>query len=318
VGGNISFYGHLVSRTPDFGINWGDGAAGDLGFNTVSALGVLTGSTRRMTILQNGNVVIGTPISTSTEKLDVDGNISIRGTHMVYNSAHGVIDWGSGSSGNLYFRTLSSQGNIGGYTDRMCITNSGTVGIGTTNPYGWLDIKTSPTIGWHGFLLEYDYTGAGYAQEIRVKNAGTKALVISNFAGTPYEAFTVYGDGRTVIGNASQTPVVAGDPYKLYVQTGILTEKVKVALTTSSDWSDYVFASDYKLNTLEHVESFVKEHKHLPGVPSAEEVVKEGLDLGKMDAKLLEKIEELTLYVIELNKQNKELTERLNKLESDK
>jgi hypothetical protein len=90
--------------------------------------------------------------------------------------------------------------------------------------------------------------------------------------------------------------------YRLFVDQGILTEKVKVAVAGSAQWSDYVFAKDYNLMPLDEVEQFVKKNKHLPNVPSADEMVKEGNDLGKTDAKLLEKIEELTLYVIELNR----------------
>jgi hypothetical protein len=90
--------------------------------------------------------------------------------------------------------------------------------------------------------------------------------------------------------------------YRLYVKEGILTEKVKVAVATTSNWSDYVFANDYRLKSLQEVEAFVKANKHLPGILSAEQMVKEGNDLGATDAKLLEKIEELTLYLIELNK----------------
>lgn len=90
--------------------------------------------------------------------------------------------------------------------------------------------------------------------------------------------------------------------YRLYVKDGILTDKVKVAVVGSANWSDYVFADDYKLKPLQEVEDFVKVNKHLPGVLSAEQMVREGNDLGATDAKLLEKIEELTLYMIALNK----------------
>lgn len=69
-------------------------------------------------------------------------------------------------------------------------------------------------------------------------------------------------------------------------------------------WADYVFKKDYKLATLEEVEKHINDKGHLPNIPSAEEVVKNGLNLGEMDAKLLEKIEELTLYSIDLNKKN--------------
>lgn len=91
--------------------------------------------------------------------------------------------------------------------------------------------------------------------------------------------------------------------YRLYVNGGILTTKVKVANYCSSSWADYVFANDYKLKPLSEVESFIKENKHLPNVPSSSELEKEGLDLGKMQSLQMEKIEELTLYIIEMKKE---------------
>ncbi|WP_461075028.1 hypothetical protein [Spirosoma flavus] len=71
------------------------------------------------------------------------------------------------------------------------------------------------------------------------------------------------------------------------------------------DWSDKVFDDTYQLKRLSEVEQYIKTNKHLPGVPSAKEVVEKGIDVAKMDAKLLEKIEELTLYSIQLEKESK-------------
>ncbi len=85
-------------------------------------------------------------------------------------------------------------------------------------------------------------------------------------------------------------------------------------MRNGSDWADYVFAPDYKLMPLEDVEQFTKENKHLPNVPSADDMVKEGLDVTKTSAKLMEKIEELTLYVIEMNKEIKALKEENKKM----
>ncbi len=108
-------------------------------------------------------------------------------------------------------------------------------------------------------------------------------------------------DGKVQIG--SDIPSFGGN-YKLYVQDGILTERVKVAIKTTADWSDFVFDKNYKLKPLTEVEKFIKANKHLPNVPSAKEMVTNGNDLGKTDALLLQKIEELTLYMIELKKEN--------------
>ncbi len=116
--------------------------------------------------------------------------------------------------------------------------------------------------------------------------------------------------GKVLIGN---TTMPAG--YKLYVEQGILTEKVKVALKTSANWADHVFAPGYKLKPLSEVETFIQQYSHLPGIPSAEALVKEGgIDMNQMFARQMEKIEELTLYMIELNKENEQLKKEVQAL----
>ncbi len=102
-------------------------------------------------------------------------------------------------------------------------------------------------------------------------------------------------DGNMLIGNSM---ITLPPGYKLYVESGIITEKVKVAIHNSSEWSDHVFSDDYSLLPLTELAQYVKSEHHLPGVPSAGNVVNEGLDLAKMDAILLEKIEEIILYLI--------------------
>ncbi len=117
------------------------------------------------------------------------------------------------------------------------------------------------------------------------------------------------GVGANVIIGNGVTSTPAG--YSLYVAEGILTEKVKVAVKTTANWSDNVFDRNYKLPTLSKVESFITKNQHLPGIPSAKEVVANGIDLGEMNAKLLGKIEELTLYMIASQKQVADLKKQV-------
>lgn len=106
------------------------------------------------------------------------------------------------------------------------------------------------------------------------------------------------GGGIVTIGE-----VTPQGSYRLFVRDGIRTESIKVDVAHLNSWSDYVFQSDYKLLKLSDLAQYIQKHKHLPGIPSAEEVVKNGLDLAEMDAKLLAKIEELTLYLLEQKKE---------------
>lgn len=119
----------------------------------------------------------------------------------------------------------------------------------------------------------------------------------------PEERLRITSLGNVGIG----TPDTQG--YKLAVNGNMIAESVKVKLHGS--WPDYVFKNNYLLQTLPEMEQFIQINNHLPGIPSAEQVKKEGLDLGEINAKLLQKIEELTLHLIEQSKRSDKL-ERLN------
>ena len=121
----------------------------------------------------------------------------------------------------------------------------------------------------------------------------------------------IYCDGDKVGVGISTVPV----EYLLAVNGKIITEEVKVAL--QSNWPDFVFQEDYKLNDLSNLENYIKTNKHLPNIPNAGFVAKEGYHLGEMDAKLLEKVEELTLYLIEHNKRIDRLERRNAELEKE-
>ncbi|MBO9657710.1 MAG: hypothetical protein J7527_02705 [Chitinophagaceae bacterium] len=99
------------------------------------------------------------------------------------------------------------------------------------------------------------------------------------------------------------TDKTADGDFRLFVEKGIRTRKVKV---DNNSWPDYVFLPNYSLLSLKEVERFIDANGHLPGVPSAAEVEKNGVDLGDNQATLLKKIEELTLYIL---KQQKEIDE---------
>lgn len=114
-------------------------------------------------------------------------------------------------------------------------------------------------------------------------------------------------DGKVGIGTA-----IPGD-YKLAVEGIVGARRVKV---TQNTWADYVFQPGYKLPSLNEVENYIKAHQHLPEIPCATEVEKEGLDLGDINKKLLQKIEELTLYQIQQQKEHEAVLLRLKALEA--
>ena len=102
---------------------------------------------------------------------------------------------------------------------------------------------------------------------------------------------------------------------KLLPNGTLVAKDVQVTL---NNWPDFVFEKDYSLMNLSETEAFIKENKHLPEIPSAKEIEENGLNLGEMQAKLLQKIEELTLHAIEQQKLIEELQKRLSGLEDKK
>ena len=116
--------------------------------------------------------------------------------------------------------------------------------------------------------------------------------------------FNVEGTSRFTGAVTMQSSLTVGSGMRCDAQGNMKVKRLRVTLT---DWPDYVFGEGYRLRPLAEVEEYVKEHSHLPDVPSAEEVEQDGADLGEMNRLLLQKVEELTLYIIDLQKQLNEL-----------
>ncbi|WP_309640880.1 hypothetical protein [Flavobacterium sp.] len=232
----------------------------------------------------------------------------------------------NGTSG-LRFTNLTSATNAGATNGKHLTVNS-TGDVYLTNDIGSINATgTNTTIAGSGTTAapytinaKNIYTDDGTittATGLRTVTMGNNNLFF-NTTGSNFANGTA-GSGRIYIGNTTNFPLLNStlpniSQYRLLVEGGVLTEKVKVAVRNpATNWSDYVFANDYKLTPLKEVDAFVKANKHLPGIESAETLSKNGLDLGAMQAKQMEKIEELTLYAIEqdkkLEKQSREIEE---------
>jgi hypothetical protein len=123
---------------------------------------------------------------------------------------------------------------------------------------------------------------------------------------TPAEK-SAYFTGNIAIGREN---VPTG--YDLAVDGKIITKEIQVTL---DNWSDFVFSSNYTLMPILQLENYIKEYNHLPAIPSENEVKDQGIGIGEMNAKLLQKVEELTLYIIEQNKRIDSLEKKIEKIE---
>ena len=232
------------------------------------------------------------------------------------------------------------------------LNTTGNVGIGTLAPSSFLNIVgNSSTIP--ELRIDHYYNNFGAATEQYRRARGTQStptILLNNDYIMSVEGWGYTGSSflrsTYIASQVNGTPTVQGVPTDLIFATssgevdavegmrldkngnlGIGTVSPKERLSVNgkirakeikvetTNWPDYVFAKDYKLPSLDETEQHIKEKGHLPGIPSAEEVKTNGVDLGEMNAKLLKKIEELTLHLIN---QEKEITEQKQKIDQDR
>lgn len=189
----------------------------------------------------------------------------------------------------------------------LSLSKDGKVGIGITTPVDRLTVAGGgrPSMS----LLNSSSTSAGGSIYYRkgdntiswelatdLSSDGGQNFYIRDKVADVNRIF-IDENGRVAIGDVS-TP----EGYMLAVQGGIQTEQVKVSIYSAGQWNDHVFAPEYELPTLAAVEAFIVENGHLQGIPSADCMVEDGLDVAKMDAALLLQIEEMTLHLIALEK----------------
>jgi hypothetical protein len=151
-------------------------------------------------------------------------------------------------------------------------------------------------------IYPLNYTGAvnEFNTQLFVNRKFIKALSVFNTVTNTNgdETFVVFGDGRTAIGVQKITTGPHTDAM-LTVDGKILAKSCYVTL---NNWADYVFESNYKLLPLNQVEAYYKQNKHLPELPSEKEVLENGVNIAEMNKLLLKKVEELTLYLVEQQK----------------
>lgn len=332
------FIGLSILNTGNVGIGTGTPGSYYHGGNN-RALEILNSNTvinsQSHVILSTGALVTGSVGSISWMAPNAPGNkgVAYIGVHMPHDvtyHASGELAFATADNGTpLVKMRLMADGKLGigtqAPTHRLHVAGGG--GIMATDaplnaftsqgaPDPNIDNPTTSLLGANGLMSnngEYYYWRAFWGQSIDLRAGGIpdpnrNVFRVRRFDnGSSWtELFRVNENGNVGIGTTHN-----GD-YKLTVKGTLAARKVKV---TQEAWADFVFEDSYALPTLQSVESHIKSHKHLPGIPSANEIAEKGMDLGDMQQKQMQKIEELTLYVIELNKQLAAQQEMIKRLE---
>jgi hypothetical protein len=310
----------------------GTGAAGNFAIYDINA-------GTRFVINSSGQVGIGT--TTPGYKLDVNGMGNFSGINLTAQSkvvpdvdiAYGTI--GTGKYIGQYFKSTDQQmhfyNGTGGadvlqldQNNNNILIPNGNVGIGTLSPGSQLTIRNANA----GISIE---SGSGNYFGTLAFNRESKTGAIFNSSGNAFQInnggadqnlhIQVYhGDGSLVTNNAlviagtngnvgigtvdNTNWQLANSTYKLAVSGNVIAESVTVKLY--ANWPDYVFKPKYALMPLTDVKSYIDKNHHLPDMPSAAQVEKDGLNLGEINKLLLKKVEELTLYLIEKDKNEKQ------------
>ena len=217
----------------------------------------------------------------------------------------------AGLLASLFF-AASAQAQWATNGSHIYNSNSGSVGINTQNPQQLLDVRGKIQVGNDNFVSKVVSNPASSRFTLEDTTGSQFRLIYSNFLvfrhTTGGEALRITTDGKVGIGTDSPASELA-------VDGTITAREIEV---TQEGWPDYVFDEDYPLLSLAEVEASIRANKHLPGVPSADDVLENGVAVGAMQSLLLQKIEELTLYMIELEKDNQELSERVASMEAQR
>jgi hypothetical protein len=277
-------------------------SGGGITFETGTTNGY-TNAVERVRIRYDGNVGIGT--TSPADKLEVSGTVRMTGFRLPTDAQENYV-LTSDASGNGSWQPVGGGGSSywlpSGDDDIYYGVDGGEVGIGTDNPYSKLHVVGDIRVPYENKMV----FGGAYIKGYLDSYGGLK-FYGGGGGGAGNLAITVNPAGKVGIG----TDQIQSE---LTVNGTITAEEIEVQLEILPD---FVFEDDYELMSLNKLEKHIKKEKSLPGIPTSEEAVENGLKVGDMQAKLLQKVEELTLYVIEQDKKLNDLNNKVAELKEE-
>ncbi len=255
--------------------------------------------------IRGANGFVGINNNSPSQQLHVNGNLQLENANV--NLRFHETD--RTSDGKWQVSAINGRYRIYSMNDDWTVRNdvfvlrhaNGNLGLGTPSPSAKLHVMGDMRLEADNATMKFDETDQINGNWAVTANSGRFRIyqVGEDWSTSSYvDKFTIQGsNGNVGINNASPSA-------QLHVSGNIKA-------TVFEEWPDYVFEESYELSSLKDVEEHIKAHGHLQDIPSAEEVKRDDIDLTSMDAKLLQKIEELTLYLIEQNKRIDELEQQL-------
>lgn len=301
------------------GFKWGGIASiQESGFANSTGLALFANETEKVRISASGKVGIGV----TNPELQL---------HLKDPSGGAVLGFERGGKLWRFDIAFDASKLYLGHTDNSAfftLSDDAKVGIGTTNPVSDLHISDNQDeVIWPTVLNNERNSSelTGYGVGIKLKHSNNNENFKWGGIASVQESAWANNSGLALYANESEKVRITSAGYvgigtatpdaELAVNGIVHSQEVKVDM---DGWPDFVFAKDYNLRNLKDVENYINENQHLPEIPSENEVAKNGIELGDMNAKLLQKIEELTLYLIEQNKKIESLEKRVELQESSK